>query len=197
MLENLTNIKSGRGRRRRRGLVVWHCCVRLVRSSQVLASFQWTHVLKLSLPRQLHMLFPRHSTHSEAFLIIMQHKRLARTKFFVTRWLHCNDPRKEMTNVHCAYYFIARHCCGTDKKAIGGSQGYKFSCVLSKRVLSVDRMTLVCGTTNVACVRKGGRLGAQIKAVFILGGWEAAVCLLFPTNCTPWLTCCSLCTTPW
>ena len=90
-------------RRRRDGMALLLMGVRLIRSSQVLASFRRTHVLKLSLPRELHMLFPSHSTHSQAFLlIIMQHKRLARTKLFVTRW-HCNDPKKrdDKWPVHC------------------------------------------------------------------------------------------------
>ena len=158
--------------------------VRLIRSSQVLASFRRTHVLKLSLPRQLHMLFPSHSTHSQAaFLIIMQHKRLARTKLFVTRW-HCNDPKKGMTNGQC----IAMHCSfGTDKKAIGGSQGYKFSSELS---FNVFYQLIGChwfARTNVAWVGKPGTLGGepQIKAVFILGRLRGRFIFYFRAACNP------------
>ena len=101
--------------------------VRLIRSSQVLASFRRTHVLKLSLPRELHMLFPSHSTHSQAFLIIiMQHKRLARTKLFVTRW-HCNDPKKGMTNGQC----IAMHWVGRAQESYWRQSGLQIqACIV-------------------------------------------------------------------
>ena len=34
-------------------------------------------------------------------------EEVGKDKTFVTRWLHCNDPRKEMTNVHRALHCIA------------------------------------------------------------------------------------------
>ena len=33
-------------------------------------------------------------------------EEVGKDKTFVTRWLHCNDPRKEMTNVHRALHCI-------------------------------------------------------------------------------------------
>ena len=167
--------------------------VRLIRSSQVLASFRRTHVLKLSLPRQLHMLFPRHSTHSQAFLIIMQQKRLARTKLLSPGGCIAMTPEKrwQMCTVHCIALF------GHQQESYWRESGLQIQLRIVKTCFISWSDDTGLRQDKCCMGRKARGAQAQIKAAFSLDGWEAAIYLLFPTNCTPWLTCCRPCTTPW
>ena len=79
------------------------------------------------------MLFPRHSTHSVAFLIMLQQKRFARTKVFLSFCHHValQWPQRRNDKWTAAVLCIASHCFATDKKALGSGHGYKCGPVLS------------------------------------------------------------------